>query len=174
MNKLARRLAALTTLAAGLTFAAPAAAQADDVEQMCSGWDQSALVADSPSWGRIAQRMCVQWEGEQVRPKVEMRVDWPSGSADQLGAFKRVVLDQYWMDFDYETPSGATDSVQCANDARTFEPFTQDGGAVVTGCVGPWLDSEDGDFWVSGYVTFQRGGTRQDLPAAEWYGVTFS
>ena len=185
MKKIVSRLAALAALVAGLVVTAPMAAQAAGVQQMCSKWDQSTIVADTPSWGRIGQRMCIQWKGDQVRQKVDMRVDWPSGGcsvsfpagascpADRIWKLKQVVLDEYWMDFTYETPDGTSDTVACDNATRTFEPFTQLGGAVTTGCVGPWQTAQTGDYWVSGYVTFQRGATQLALPEAEWFGVTF-
>jgi hypothetical protein len=182
MQKIVTVLAASTALT--LTLAAPA--RAGDVEQMCSGWDESTIVADTPSWGRIGQRMCVQWNdvSGEIRQKIEARFDWPMGGcsvsipagascpADRLWKAKRVTLEKFTMDFTFESPDTGEQSTSCDKGGGVFEPFTQLGGAVTTGCVTDWQPQTTGDYWVSGDITFRRGGTVVQLPTSGWFGVT--
>ncbi|OJF12772.1 hypothetical protein [Couchioplanes caeruleus] len=181
MHRITIYFAALAAVIGGVVLPEASAAHAANTRQMCSSWTESTIVANTPTWGRIGQRMCVQWKagGSEVRRRIEARFDWPMGDctvsvpppnvscpANRIHKLKKVDLDELRMNLHYAGPSQRIQEVHCDKGRRSYQPFTQLGGAVTTICSTAWQSQSAGTYWVRGNLTFRRGATVTSLPSA--------
>ncbi|MEU4425388.1 hypothetical protein AB0F81_32610 [Actinoplanes sp. NPDC024001] len=153
-------------------FGGGQAAQAASYRQHCSDWNQSRILSDADSWGRISQRVCIEWApwDDAVRQKIETRIDWPSHYRTWKNRALYVGDLQHWVDGKNRGRHIA--KVSC--DKGSFAYAGDYGSWRITRCHTPWADLRDGTYWAWGRTSFAYDGTYRTLGTSARYGVEFS
>ena len=157
---------------------------------MCSAWNQSKIESNAVEWGRISQRVCIEWVnyGNKVRAKIQARFDWPMdgctislpGGAtcplSRLAKNQRVELSELTMNLRWQMAGEGLVGGSCAKGHVVYFPYDLHGTgtAKTIDCYTAWHAHPRGTYWVQGHLTYRRGSTVTEFPTSAWWHVTFS
>lgn len=151
---------ALSTLFSGT-------AMAGTTQTTCSNYDKLAVVQTSTKWARVSTHACVEFDGTQVRPVVQMRSDWPldcsvtvsadpSMTCNSMLGFKstEITFNSVELFSRYTAPSASRVDGSCKFSNYTASaPLT--GGQKFLTCAGTWAPIQQGGTYTIDYTDAQ-------------------
>lgn len=174
---------------AAVGVAAPAAADESNTQTACTQYTDGQIWQTSTQWGRVRQRLCIEYTNTDVRAHVQLQTDWPSdcelsvgipptagigcpvGRLTKLGklTYKKVEMPISW-----QHNGDPVQSTTCEfTDVTAF-----DMSDTTLTCDGAWMPIAKGDHnqvWADGLAAdVKDDGDGLKLLPSETHGFTFT
>lgn len=84
---------AVVVLLSTVLFGAAGTASATEPQTLCSAYTDDQMWQTSAQWGRVRQRLCVEFTDAEVRAQVQFQTDWPAQCSLSAGLPPSVGID---------------------------------------------------------------------------------